>query len=44
MTKTLKLTVLAGIVALAAACAQQQPEPVVIVEPVVPAETEMTKY
>jgi|AVFP01.1.fsa_nt_gi hypothetical protein len=43
MTKTLKLTFLAGIVALAAACAQQQPEPVVIVEPV-PAEPAMTKF
>jgi hypothetical protein len=44
MTNTLKLTVLAGLVALAAACAQQQqPEPVVIIEPV-ESEPPMTKF
>ncbi len=43
MPKTLKLTFLAGLVALSAACAQQQPEPVVIIEPV-QAEPPMTKY
>ena len=43
MSKSLKLVVTLGLVALVAACAQQEEEPMVMVEPIV-AEPVYTKY